>query len=193
MKIVETKLSGLKIIEPSVFGDQRGFFFESFKAKSYKEIGIELPFVQDNISRSSVGVLRGLHYQLTHPQGKLVTVITGEVFDVAVDVRTGSPTFGQWIGVILNDQNHKQLYIPPGFAHGFCVLSEHADFHYKCTDYYHPEDEQGIIWNDKNININWPIKSEPILSNKDAKYKILSDIPIDSLPQFQKHAGEISF
>lgn len=184
MLITKTELSGVKIIEPKVYSDARGLFFESFQAARYKEAGIDLTFVQDNISRSSQGVLRGLHYQLQHQQGKLVTVLSGEIFDVVVDVRFGSPTFGKWIGLILSGQNHKQLYIPPGFAHGFCVLSQYADFHYKCTDYYHPEDEQGVIWNDKNIAINWPLKAAPILSTKDSAYKNLADIKKEFLPAF---------
>ena len=184
MNIIDTPLSGLKIIEPNIFSDSRGFFFESFKLDSYRKIGIELPFLQDNVSRSSFGVLRGLHYQLKNPQGKLVTVISGEVFDVTVDIRVGSPTFGQWFGIILNDKNHKQLYIPPGFAHGFCVLSKRVDFHYKCTDYYNNEDEHGISWNDKEINIAWQIKCDPILSNKDSKYSALSDVSVNLLPRF---------
>ena len=184
MRIVSAELSGIKIIEPQVFGDERGFFFESFRKNSYEELGIG-PFVQDNISRSRYGVLRGLHYQLRYPQGKLVTVVRGEVFDVVVDIRIGSPTFGKWLSVVLNDENHKQIYIPPGFAHGFCVLSEFADFHYKCTNYYHPEDEQGVIWNDQGISINWPnIKIEPILSSKDMLYKPLSEIVVEKLPSW---------
>lgn len=184
MKVIETNLAGVKIIEPKVFGDARGFFFESFKQSSYQEItGNNLLFVQDNLSRSKYGVLRGLHYQLKHPQGKLVTVISGEVFDVAVDIRYQSPTFGQWIGVILSDENHRQIYIPQGFAHGFCVLSESADFHYKCTDYYRPDDEQGVLWSDANIGIKWPLQVAPNLSEKDAKYKLLSEIAVELLPK----------
>ncbi len=182
MKAVTAELAGIRIIEPQVFGDKRGFFFESFRKNSYEELGIG-PFVQDNISRSRYGVLRGLHYQLRRPQGKLVTVVCGEVFDVVVDIRVGSPTFGKWLSVVLNDENHKQIYVPPGFAHGFCVLSEFADFHYKCTDYYHPEDEHGVVWNDRGIGINWPnIKIEPILSSKDVLYKSLSEIVVEKLP-----------
>jgi dTDP-4-dehydrorhamnose 3,5-epimerase len=176
MRIIETKLSGVKIIEPQVFTDDRGFFYESFQSQRYSETGINLEFVQDNISHSIKGVLRGLHYQLKQPQGKLVTVIKGKVFDVAVDIRRDSPTFGQWIGVILDDENHKQFYLAPGFAHGFYVLSDAATFHYKCTDYYNPEDEYGIIWHDADIAINWPLAGEPIVSDKDKQLPTLSNI-----------------
>ncbi len=185
MKIIDTKLAGVKIIEPKIFDDSRGFFFESYRCDRYQEAGIGLPFVQDNLSRSKYGVLRGLHYQLKHPQGKLVSVIRGEVFDVVVDVRYNSPTFGQWFDLILSDENHRQLYIPPGYAHGFCVLSEVVDFHYKCTDYYHPEDEQGVIWNDGAIGIKWSeLKISPIMSPKDIKYKPLAEIAKELLPKF---------
>ena len=185
MKIIDTKLAGVKIIEPKVFDDSRGFFFESYRRDRYQEAGIVLPFVQDNLSRSKYGVLRGLHYQLQHPQGKLVSVVRGEVFDVMVDVRYNSPTFGQWFDTILSDTNHRQLYIPPGYAHGFCVLSEVVDFHYKCTDYYHPEDEQGVLWNDAAIGIKWPeLKINPIMSPKDIKYKPLAEVAKELLPKF---------
>ena len=167
MKIIETKLAGVKLIEPLVFGDERGFFLETFQQARYSEAGIDLPFVQDNHSRSTKGVLRGLHFQKSKPQGKLVRVVYGEVFDVAVDIRPESPTFGQWEGVILSEENKRQYWIPPGFAHGFLVLSEIADFEYKCTDYYDPADESAIIWNDPDIGINWPLK-EVRLSEKDA-------------------------
>ncbi|WP_028303977.1 dTDP-4-dehydrorhamnose 3,5-epimerase [Oceanospirillum maris] len=174
MKVTDTLLDGVKIIEPDVYGDSRGFFKESFNAERYqKEAGIDLAFVQDNYSRSSYGVLRGLHYQQNFPQGKLVSVLRGSVFDVAVDINPNSPTFGRYVGVELSDENHKQLWIPPGYAHGFCVLSESADFFYKCTEYYHPEDEAGVAWDCGLINIPWPI-TEPILSEKDQKYKGLS-------------------
>ncbi len=175
MKVIETKIPGVLIIEPKVFGDSRGFFLESFHADRYAEYGIESNFVQDNYSRSTKGVLRGLHYQKKYPQGKLVSVTSGIVFDVAVDIRQDSSTFGQWVGIILSADDHKQFYIPPGLAHGFCVLSETADFQYKCTDYYHPEDEASIRWNDPYIAIEWNI-SEPILSEKDANAPFLKDI-----------------
>ena len=174
MKVIETKIAGVLIIEPKVFGDSRGFFLESFHADRYTEYGIESNFVQDNYSRSTKGVLRGLHYQKNYPQGKLVSVTSGIVFDVAVDIRQDSSTFGQWVGITLSADDHKQFYIPPGLAHGFCVLSETADFQYKCTEYYHPEDEASIRWNDPDIAIEWNI-SEPILSEKDAKAPFLKD------------------
>lgn len=186
MKVIETTLAEVKIIEPRVFGDARGFFYESFQDKRYHEAGITTKFVQDNFSRSRVGVLRGLHYQLKHPQAKLVGVVRGEVFDVAVDIRVGSPTFGKWFGAILNDTNNRQMYVPEGFAHGFCVLSEVVDFYYKCSDHYHVEDEQGVLWNDVNVGIEWPLEQvgNPLLSEKDIKNKLLSDIPRDLLPKF---------
>lgn len=166
MKVIETALPGVLIIEPKVFGDQRGFFLESFQTERYRDAGIDLPFVQDNHSRSQRGVLRGLHFQRTRPQGKLVSVSRGSVYDVAVDINPDSPTCGQYVGVELNDENHRQLWVPPGYAHGFCVLSEVADFQYKCTDLYFPEDEGGLIWNDPEVNIPWPIE-QPLLSGKD--------------------------
>ena len=167
MKVVETRLPGVKIIEPSIHGDSRGFFVQTFYAQRYQEVaGIELPFVQDNHSRASYGVLRGLHAQNRHPQGKLVRVVQGSVFDVAVDINPQSPHFGQWVGEILSDENQKQLWIPPGYAHGFVVLSPRADFEYKCTDYYHAGDEVGVRWDDPELGIPWPVES-PSLSDKD--------------------------
>ncbi|MFT5722803.1 MAG: dTDP-4-dehydrorhamnose 3,5-epimerase [Motiliproteus sp.] len=166
MRVINTRLAGVKIIEPRVFGDERGFFLETFQAARYAEHGITLPFVQDNHSRSSKGVLRGLHFQKTKPQGKLVRVVRGEVFDVAVDLRPGSQTFGQWQGVVLSEDNKRQYWLPPGLAHGFVVLSESADFEYKCTDYYDPNDEGCLLWNDPAVGIDWPV-SEPSLSAKD--------------------------
>lgn len=166
MNVIKTKIQDLLIIEPKVFGDDRGFFYETFQKQRYRESGIDAEFVQDNRSRSSKGVLRGLHFQKTKPQGKLVTVTDGEVFDVAVDLRPNSPTFGQHETIILTGKNKLQFYIPPGFAHGFCVLSDMADFQYKCTDYYDPSDESGVLWNDASLNIPWPIK-KPQLSEKD--------------------------
>ena len=168
MKVTNTKLKDCVTIEPEVFGDDRGFFMEIFQAERYSHLaGIKLPFVQDNHSRSSRGVLRGLHFQKSKPQGKLVRVVRGEVYDVALDIRQGSPTFGQWEGVILSEENKTQFWVPPGFAHGFVVLSDTADFEYKCTDYYDPSDEASILWNDPDLNILWPIDN-PILSEKDA-------------------------
>jgi len=176
MKISHSKLEGCVIIEPRVFGDERGFFLETFQAARYKqEAGIDLPFVQDNHSRSARGVLRGLHFQKTKPQGKLVRVVRGEVYDVAVDIRKGSATFGEWEGVILSEDNKKQFWVPPGFAHGFVVLSDTADFEYKCTDYYDPSDEGSILWSDPDLDIPWPI-ANPVLSTKDESAKRLVDL-----------------
>ncbi|MEH6564957.1 MAG: dTDP-4-dehydrorhamnose 3,5-epimerase [Halopseudomonas sp.] len=166
MKVIETRLRGVLVIEPKVFGDARGFFIESFQDERYREAGIEQPFVQDNQSRSARGVLRGLHFQRTSPQGKLVRVSRGSVWDVAVDIDPQSPTYGQHVGVELNDENHRQMWVPPGYAHGFCVLSDIADFQYKCTDYYRPEDEGALLWNDPDLNIPWPVE-QPLLSAKD--------------------------
>lgn len=169
MKIVETKIPDVKIIEPEVFGDERGFFMETFQNKKMKLAGIGSDFVQDNHSRSVKGILRGLHFQKEHTQGKLVRVISGEVFDVAVDLRRDSETFGKWVGVILSDENKKMFWVPEGFAHGFYVMSEQAEFVYKCTNYYAPEHECSIMWNDPDLNIEWPFVdgSEPKLSVKD--------------------------
>ena len=175
MKVIETALPGVLIIEPKVFGDHRGFFLETFQVDRYREAGITLPFVQDNHSRSQRGVLRGLHFQKTRPQGKLVSVSRGAVYDVAVDIDPASATYGQFVGVELNDDNHRQLWIPPGYAHGFCVLSEVADFQYKCTDFYFPADEGGLLWNDPDVGIPWPI-TEPQLSAKDANNPRLRDL-----------------
>lgn len=168
MKVTQTKLSGVLILEPQVFRDERGFFVESYNRKRYAEIpGLDVEFVQDNHSHSKKNVLRGLHLQRMHPQGKLVRVVTGHVWDVAVDVDPNSPTFRQWVGVHLTDANNLQFYIPPGYAHGFCVLSDAADFEYKCTDFYHPGDEVGLLWNDQELAIEWPVL-EPVLSSRDA-------------------------
>ena len=176
MKIINTKLKDCVIIEPKVFSDVRGFFLEIFHAERYAhQAGINSPFVQDNHSRSSRGVLRGLHFQKTKPQGKLVRVVRGEVYDVALDIRKGSPTFGQWEGVILSEENKRQFWVPPGFAHGFLVRSDTADFEYKCTDYYDPTDEGGILWNDPDLEIPWPV-ADPILSDKDASADRLIDL-----------------
>lgn len=167
MNVIKTDIEGVLIIEPQVFGDERGFFLETFQVKRYtQEAGITEEFVQDNHSRSTYGVLRGLHFQKTKPQGKLVRVVSGEVFDVAVDIRPGSPTYGQWAGTHLSAENKRQFWVPPGMAHGFVVLSETADFEYKCTDYYDPNDEACLLWNDSEIGIDWPV-DEPILSVKD--------------------------
>ncbi|MDY7790049.1 dTDP-4-dehydrorhamnose 3,5-epimerase [Burkholderia ubonensis] len=169
IQVTATALPEVKIIEPKVFGDARGYFYESFNAREFAEQaapGVE--FVQDNHSRSSRGVLRGLHYQIRHAQGKLVRVVEGEVFDVAVDVRKRSPNFGKWVGVVLSAENHRQVWVPPGFAHGFVVLSDAAQFLYKTTDYWYPEHERCIVWNDQEIGIDWPVDVEPLLAAKDA-------------------------
>lgn len=176
MNVITTKLKGVLIIEPDVFGDHRGFFLESYNQQRYKEAGIQETFVQDNHSRSGKGVLRGLHFQKTKPQGKLVRVSVGEVFDVAVDINPDSETFTQWVGANLSSENHTQFYVPPGYAHGFVVLSETADFQYKCTDFYDPADEAGIAWDDPSINIQWPV-SDPILSEKDLNLPTLENSP----------------
>lgn len=168
MNVIKTDVEGVVIIEPKVFGDERGFFLETFQAERYKELaGIDLDFVQDNHSRSGKNVLRGLHLQKTKPQGKLVRVVRGEVFDVAVDIRKDSSSYGKWAGVYLTEDNKRQFWVPPGLAHGFVVLSEVADFEYKCTDYYDPTDEGCLAWNDPTINVEWPDGIEPILSEKD--------------------------
>jgi dTDP-4-dehydrorhamnose 3,5-epimerase len=175
------------IIEPDVYRDDRGFFLESHHCRKYQEHGLPERFVQDNLSFSKQGVLRGLHYQLDVPQGKLVWVVQGEVFDVAVDIRKGSPTFGQWVGLTLSSTNFQQVYIPEGFAHAFCVTSETALFAYKCTDYYAPGKEHGIRWNDPSLGIEWPT-SHPILSRKDGEYPGLVEIPAEHLPKFETKA-----
>lgn len=176
MKVIKTQLPGVVIIEPQVFGDSRGFFIETYSAERYRaEAGIELEFVQDNHSRSEKGVLRGLHFQKTRPQGKLVSVTSGSVYDVAVDINPQSETFGQYVGVELSEDNHRQLYVPPGYAHGFCVLSDVVDFVYKCTDYYLPDDEGGLAWDCPEVAIDWPI-STPRLSDKDCRYPRLSEL-----------------
>lgn len=175
MKVIETALPGVLIIEPKAFGDHRGFFLETFQVERYREAGITLPFVQDNHSRSQRGVLRGLHFQKTRPQGKLVSVSRGAVYDVAVDIDPTSATYGKFVGVELNDDNHRQMWVPPGYAHGFCVLSEVADFQYKCTDFYFPADEGGLAWNDPDVGIPWPIEA-PQLSAKDANNPRLRDL-----------------
>ncbi|MER3422073.1 MAG: dTDP-4-dehydrorhamnose 3,5-epimerase [Nitrospiraceae bacterium] len=184
MRFVETELKGIILVEPDVHKDPRGFFLETYHAKKYADGGITGPFVQDNYSYSVQGTLRGLHYQLKYSQGKLVTVFDGTVYDVAVDIRRGSPTFGKWLGVELSAENKRQLYIPPGFAHGFCTLSKTAGFAYKCTHFYVPEDERGIIWNDPTIQIAWPV-AEPLLSAKDQSYKCLAEISAEDLPFYR--------
>jgi dTDP-4-dehydrorhamnose 3,5-epimerase len=169
MKVIDTKIPDVKIIEPSVFGDERGFFMETWQQDEFDKLVAKRTFVQDNHSKSKKGILRGLHYQTENTQGKLVRVVSGEVFDVAVDIRKGSPTFGQWVGEYLSEENKRQLWVPEGFAHGFYVTSEIAEFVYKCTDYYQPASEKSILWNDDTLNITWPLREGelPILSDKD--------------------------
>jgi dTDP-4-dehydrorhamnose 3,5-epimerase len=181
MNVVKTELPGVFLIEPRIFGDARGFFYESFQAARYAQAGVTGPFVQDNHSRSVKGTLRGLHFQEPRAQGKLVQVLRGTVYDVAVDVRRGSPNFGKWVGFELSDARPRQLWIPAGFAHGFCVLSESADFFYKCNEFYAPDAERSIAWNDPQIGIRWPL-AEPLLSVKDREAPLLADAPV--LPRF---------
>ena len=179
MQIQATPIPDVVIIEPKVFGDERGFFYESFNARRFAELtGVATNFVQDNHSKSAKNVLRGLHYQLQQTQGKLVRVVAGEVFDVAVDIRKSSPTFGHWVGVVLSGENKRQLWVPPGFAHGFVVTSDSAEFLYKTTDYWAPEFERSILWNDPAIGIEWPIDGAPLLSGKDQQGKLLADAEV---------------
>jgi dTDP-4-dehydrorhamnose 3,5-epimerase len=181
MRVTQTSLPGAVIIEPQVFGDARGFFYESYNKGKYREAGITSEFVQSNVSRSARGVLRGLHYQWPNPQGKLVSVLEGEVYDVAVDIRRGSPTFGQSAGVLLTAENHRHFWVPEGFAHGFCVLSEFATFSYQCTALYDAKADAGIRWNDADLGIDWPV-SLPLLSDKDGKTPLLKDVAPERLP-----------
>ena len=179
MKVIESVLNGVFLMEPRVFGDARGFFLESFNAKVFKELtGVTAEFVQDNHSRSMRGVLRGLHYQIKQPQGKLVRVVVGSVYDVAVDLRRSSPTFGQWFGAELSADNKRVMWIPPGFAHGFMVTSEVAEFLYKTTDYWAPEHERSLMWNDPELGVAWPLQGEPMLSDKDRKGKPLAECEV---------------
>lgn len=179
-KFTETGIKDMFVVEPTVFEDNRGYFMETFQENDFREAGHDLTFVQDNQSKSSKGVLRGLHLQLKYPQGKLVRVIRGEVFDVGVDLRGDSPTYGEWYGEILSEDNKKQLYIPPKFAHGFLVLSDEAEFLYKCTEFYHGEDESGIMWDDEDIAIDWPLDGidEIIMSDKDKEWKSFKEAKI---------------
>ena len=183
MKVTALDVPGVLLIEPKTFGDARGFFFESWHRERYADAGIREEFVQDNISRSGHGTLRGLHVQHPQSQGKLVSVLAGEVYDVSVDIRRGSPTFGNWVGVRLSESNHRQVYLPPGFAHGFQVLSESALFLYKCTEYYRPENEATIAWDDADLAIDWPIEN-PTLSAKDIRGHRLREIPADRQPSY---------
>jgi len=180
MQVIDTELDGVKIIEPQVFGDDRGFFLESWNLQKFEAAGLPANFVQDNHSRSAQGVLRGLHYQIQQPQGKLVRATLGEVFDVAVDLRQSSPTFGKWTGVLLSENNRKLFYVPPGFAHGFYVISKTAEFQYKCTDYYAPEFERSLLWNDPALGIDWPLVdgAAPQLSAKDQDCPVLSEADV---------------
>ena len=179
----ELELPGVILVEPQVFRDDRGFFLESYHGEKYARAGIIDPFVQDNHSHSKRGTLRGLHYQLKSPQGKLIYVVNGSIFDVAVDIRKGSPDFGKWVGVSLSSENRRQLYVPGGFAHGFCVLSDDVDVIYKCTDFYAPDDEYGILWSDEDLGVRWPLQN-PILSAKDNRNPKLADIPKGNLPVY---------
>jgi dTDP-4-dehydrorhamnose 3,5-epimerase len=183
MNIKETSLPGVLILEPKVFTDDRGYFFETWNSTRYEQAGIPGSFVQDNISFSKKGILRGLHFQYPQSQGKLIQVLSGEVVDVVVDIRVGSPSYGQWLSEALSESNHRQMYVPPGLAHGYCVTSETALFSYKCTDFYNPSTEHGIIWNDPDIGIEWPV-AQPVLSPKDAVYPRLKDLRPENLPQF---------
>ncbi|NNL43185.1 MAG: dTDP-4-dehydrorhamnose 3,5-epimerase [Desulfobacterales bacterium] len=185
MNIITTSIEGVVIIEPLVFKDDRGFFMETYQSERYQKYGISRLFVQDNLSFSVQGTLRGLHFQVKHPQAKLVQVITGEIFDVAVDLRHGAPTFGKWTGAYLSDQNKRQLFIPEGFAHGFCVMSKTAHFLYKCSDFYASDDECGINWSDSDIAIDWPVKN-PIISTKDKQNPNLCDLSPEQLPSEEK-------
>jgi dTDP-4-dehydrorhamnose 3,5-epimerase len=184
MKIIETSLQGVLVIEPRVFPDARGFFVETYQRQRYQSMGLVCEFVQDNLSFSSRGVLRGLHFQNPHEQGKLVQVLQGEVWDVAVDIRRNSPQFGRWAAVTLSSVTKNQFYVPPGFAHGFCVLSDTALFAYKCTDIYYPANEVGFRWDDPDVGIAWPVR-EPILSEKDGRLPLLRDIPAEQLPEYR--------
>ena len=183
MKVITTSIEGILIIEPKTFKDNRGFFMETYNQKRYNASGINTTFVQDNLSYSLKNTLRGLHFQIKHPQAKLIQVISGEIFDVAVDLRSDSATFGKWTGIHLSDENKRQMFIPEGFAHGFCVLSEFALFYYKCSDFYAPEDEGGIIWSAPDIGVEWPVEN-PIISEKDNQFQKLSGLTAEKLPSF---------
>jgi dTDP-4-dehydrorhamnose 3,5-epimerase len=181
MKVMPTNLEDILIIEPQVFADARGFFLETYHYDRYRKAGIDRTFVQDNLSYSIKGTLRGLHYQKRHPQAKLVSVVSGDIFDVVVDIRKESPTFGQWLGIYLSARNKRQLFIPEGYAHGFCVVSDTALFSYKCSDFYDPDDEGGILWSDEDIAVDWPLE-QPIVSEKDRHLPRLADLPDELLP-----------
>lgn len=182
MNVIPAAIDGLLILEPRVYEDNRGYFMETYQQDRYDASGVDRLFVQDNISFSVRGTLRGLHFQIQRPQAKLIQVITGEIFDVAVDLRPGSATFGEWIGITLSDANHRQLFIPEGFAHGFCVMSETVHFLYKCSDVYMPQDEGGVLWSDPDIGVEWPL-DHPIVSGKDSRLPLLSELSPDQYPQ----------
>jgi len=186
LKVIPTRLPGVVVIEPDVFGDERGFFMEVYHEGKYRAAGIDARFVQDNQSFSMNGTLRGLHYQFPYLQAKLVWVVTGAVLDVAVDIRRGSPTFGHWVAEILSEENRRRLFVPRGFAHGFCVLSPSAHFMYKCDELFHPETDRGLRWNDPDIAIDWPL-NDPVLSPKDARLPFLADVPAELLPRYEGH------
>jgi len=188
MTIIETPLPGVIILEPKFFGDSRGFFMETWSRERYCAVGISGEFVQDNMPSSSRGTLRGLHFQHPQGQGKLVQALFGEIFDAVVDIRVNSPSFGQWFGTELTAEKRRQMYIPPGFAHGFCVLSDTALFSYKCTDYYNPQTEGGILWNDPEIGIDWPLTGQPILSDRDRQHCSLAETPVHTLPRMEDYA-----
>ena len=188
MLVLDTDIPEVKLIKPLSHGDSRGFFLETFQQERYKEMGINYNFIQDNHSRSKKNTLRGLHYQSKNMQGKLVRVSRGSVYDVAVDIRKGSPTYGKWVAYILSDENHHQLFIPPGFAHGFCVLSDYADFEYKCTDLYNPDFEVGLLWSDTDLNIDWPI-SNPFVSEKDKANPLLKNLDDKLLPIYDEEGN----
>lgn len=183
LDVQTTEIEGVLVFTPKVYNDDRGFFVETYNKELYQEAGLDYDFVQDNYSHSAKGTLCGLHYQLPHTQGKLISVIWGEIFDVAVDIRKSSPTFGQWVGINISDKNRKQLFVPAGLAHGFCVISEKADVMYKCTDTYAPTCEKGILWSDPDIGIKWPAIESAIISGKDARLPLLSEIPQAELPE----------
>ena len=183
MKVIEASINDVLILEPSVFRDPRGYFVETYRKNRYRDLGIDVDFVQDNLSFSHRNTLRGLHFQFPMGQAKLIQVLQGKVFDVAVDIRMGSPTFGKWCGCHLSAENKRQMFIPEGFAHGFCVISETTLFHYKCSEYYAPEYENGLQWNDPEVRIEWPI-SKPILSDKDKTYLCLTEMTADLLPRY---------
>lgn len=183
MKIIKTRLPGVMELALDVYTDKRGFFTETYQQERFEDLGIHCRFVQDNLSQSYRGVLRGLHYQHPHPQAKLVQVLVGEIFDMVVDIRRGSASFGKWASAILSEENKHMLYVPKGFAHGFCCISERALVHYKCSDFYSPECEGGILWSDPDLNIDWPVKT-PLISEKDSRYRLLRDVPIERLPVY---------